>query len=171
MAQPNHSTANEHGTDPTPVPVPPHIETVYPNVEAAVRSNPVMRESGFIRMVTGAMCAITAVFTFALIFWSDQVTSPQWRYLFTFPGGEGTWAVLFGGATLCMVVGLIKRWHRLTAVGNAILGVASALVAVFYAVAPVIDDNMVTFGWYPWLVALIPSTLGAAIYWRPSRWF
>lgn len=70
-----------------------------------------------------------------------------------------------------MVVGLATRWHRVTAVGNALLGVAAAMIAVFYAVAPVLDESTVTFGWYPWLLTLIPATLGAVIYWRPVRWF
>lgn len=158
----------------TPVPVPPCISNICPTVESVVNSegdNGVLRESRLVHGVTWATAVLTAFFAVALILWSDQVTSPQWRYLFTFPGGQYSWAAIFAAASACMIVGLPRRWYLLVALGNAALGVGSALVATFYAVAPMLGEGMVTFGWYPWLVALIPSTLGAVIYWRPTRWF
>lgn len=170
MAEPSKS-ANADGTHDTPVPFPPHIENIRPTVEAVVGTGSILRESRFINMVTVMMSLVTAMFVVALVLWSDQVTSPQWRYLFTFPGGKWTWSGLFGFATLAMLTGLVTRWHWLTAIGNAVLGISCALVAVFYAVAPVVGQGVVTFGWYPWLMALIPSSLGAVIYWKPTQWF
>ncbi|AER47498.1 hypothetical protein PBI_DYLAN_70 [Mycobacterium phage Dylan] len=150
-----------------PGPVPPNIHLITP---APSEDGGVLRESGLITVVAAMMSVVTLVLVVALLFWADSITSTQWKYLFTFPGGEFSWAAVFGTAAVLMISGLATRRHRVTALGHAVLGVAAGVIAVFYAVAPVLEETMVTFGWYPWLLVLIPSAFGTVIYWRPVRW-
>lgn len=73
--------ANEPGQ------IPPRIELIRPSPGATTHGGGVLRESIFINAVTAMMSAVTFVFVVALLFWADEITSPQWKYLFTFPGG------------------------------------------------------------------------------------
>jgi len=121
-------------------------------------------------VVTALIAAITAVFVTMLVFAAHLVTSPQWRYLFSVPGGQWSWAALFGAATLLMAVGLALHRHRVTAIGYGLLTFGSALISAFYLAAPLIDPGLVTFDWYPWAIALIPGLVGTVLYLKPASW-
>lgn len=127
-----------------------------------------LRESGVVQAIEWATVILNAFFTVSLIMWSDDVNSPQWRYLFSIPGHQWTWAGIFGTATLLTAYGLWTKRYRTIAAGLAVLSFGCLFVATFYVIAPIFYDGLVTFGWYPWLLTLIPALVGVTINLNPT---
>lgn len=83
----------------------------------------------------------------------NALTSKQWIYLMTVPGGKWSWTIAFGvPAILGMYCQLRSHGVNVSAALSAI-GVFSAFVSVCYILAPLQDTSLKTGGWWPWIIA------------------
>ena len=131
---------------------------------------PPIRESPLTGVIAGFFAYWGTQYTIDLIGRADQVTSTQWRYLMSVPGGRWSWITIFGVGAAILILGLLGPHYRTRATGLALMGFGSLSIAAFYICAPLIDPGLTTLGWHPWWpLAVIYLTL-AIINWRPTRW-
>jgi hypothetical protein len=130
-----------------------------------------IRESGLATGIGWAVALWACLYTIDLAARADQVTSKQWQYLMSVPGGQWSWTALFGMGGLLLLVGMLTRLYRLRAVGCAILGTGALTIAAFYWCAPTIDPGLTTLGYHPWYAWGIVLMFCAAVNWRPVAWF
>lgn len=81
----------------------------------------------------------------------DKVTSTQWKYLMSIPGGKWTWAIVFAASGVLGLCGLVRKRYGLTVIGAGGVGFSCLGIAVFYIMAPFFLDNLLTLGFMPWL--------------------
>ncbi len=130
----------------------------------------VARESVVLAGLSWMATVLTGLFALAMWGWADDMTSKQWRYLFSFPGQHYTWMTIFAMAAILIGVGLLRTWYRFIAVGYGLIGAAALLIATLYVVAPTFG-GVKTFGWYPWPLVTAVTLVFSAVYWRPRPWF
>ena len=119
----------------------------------------------------GTVIAIWAAgFTVDLIARADAVTSAQWRYLMSVPGGKWTWSALFLTASLTLTYSLATHHTTIRALGYALLALGCGAIAGFYIVAPLIDPGLTTLGYWPWLLAAAAMMFLAVAHAKPRPW-
>ena len=131
---------------------------------------PPIRESPITGVIAGFFAYWGTQYTIDLIGRADQVTSTQWRYLMSVPGGRWSWITVFGVGSALLILGLCGRHYRTRAAGLTILGFGALAIAAFYICAPLIDPGLTTLGWHPWW-PYGPACIGLAIFnTKPIRW-
>jgi hypothetical protein len=122
-----------------------------------------------------ALAAFTAVtwLVFAVLcaWLGNAVTSKQWVYLMSIPGGKWFWAGTFGIGSAVALYGIIKRCYRLTAIGLFVVGTCCFLIFAFYLLAPLIDPGLMTLGYVVWFFGTVPVYALAAVNVTPVSWF
>lgn len=93
------------------------------------------------------------VFAVFMAWQGDKLTSKQWEYLMTVPGGKWSWAVVYGTLGAFCMWGLIRRNAGHVASGLFGIGLFCGFVAVCYILAPLQDSSLRTGGWWPWIVS------------------
>lgn len=90
----------------------------------------------------------------AFIGWQgDKLTSHQWAYLMTVPGGKWSWAIGFGVFGLVCTWGMVRRKRMHVACGLIGIGLLCGFVSSCYILAPIEDSSLRTGGWWPWIVS------------------
>lgn len=131
----------------------------------------ILRESTLARGVFWATSVWALMFGVACGWFGDKVTSRQWQYLMTIPGGKWLWFSVFAGAAAVAILGLVTRRHAATAIGLCLSGGGSLLIAGFYTLAPIFDRGLLTLGAFPWALCAGVSFVCAAMEGRPVRWY
>lgn len=129
-----------------------------------------IRES---RVMTGVGWVIVGWaigFTLDLIARADDVTSAQWRYLMSVPGGHWAWVGVFIIGAMFVTYGLASLRYVLRAIGFGILGFGCGAIAAFYIVAPFVDPGLTTLGYWPWLLGAVGLISIAAVNAKPITW-
>lgn len=137
----------------------------------APTSAPVVRESGLVAGICWVLDTWSFGFTLDLIARADDVTSAQWRYLMSVPGGNLAWAGVFLSGALALVYGLAVVNYRLRAIGCGLIGFGCSAIAAFYVFAPLIDPGLTTLGYWPWLLGGLILILAALVNAKPLTWF
>lgn len=105
-------------------------------------------------LTANTFLTVMAVAFAAFIGWQgDQLTSRQWEYLMTVPGGKWSWAVTFGALGIFCAWGMMRRKDMHIAVGLFGVGMLCGFVASCYILAPIEDSSLRTGGWWPWIVS------------------
>lgn len=82
-----------------------------------------LRASGFLNGIGWMLTAWGIGFTLDLVARADNVTSPQWRYLMSVPGGEWSWVAVFGSGTVLLIAGMLSQAYKVRAFGCAVMAV------------------------------------------------
>lgn len=134
------------------------------------------RDTAAVRLVTAAVGLWGTGFAASCMFLGDRVTSNQWKYLMSIPGGKWTWGIAFGVSGVCCFLGmLVRHWRpvnclHLAAFGASGVGGCALLIAMFYLIAPFVVENMITLGAFPWVFAGSAAILVAAMNRNDSEW-
>jgi hypothetical protein len=110
-------------------------------------------------------------YTADLTFRATDVTSSQWVYLMSVPGGHWTWAALFGWAAINLTTGMLMRRYWLRAVALALMGFGCFFTSAFYVAAPLIEPGLLTLGYHGWFLSCGLLLFLAVVNWRPVRCF
>lgn len=109
-----------------------------------------MTESSVVRSLSWG-CVYWSLGTALLLgILGDVLTSKQWVYLLSIPGGKWTWALMFGTAGLLACVGLWTHRRVLVTTGLFLSGTWCLCVVLFYLVAPFYDTTLFNLGFCPW---------------------
>jgi hypothetical protein len=129
------------------------------------------RETGIARGFAKFLGIWALVFAAAAVFLGDRLTSKQWTYLFSVPGGKVFWAILFGMGGLITLWGVYRTHYSSCATGLFLMGSGCGAVAMFYLLAPLIDRGLLTLGWVPWGLGVGVTYFFAIINWKPIPCF
>jgi hypothetical protein len=130
-----------------------------------------IRESGVATGCAWGLAVWAAGFAANIGWAGDKITSTQWQYLMSVPGGKWFWAGMFGVGALILVIGLITRRYTLRAAGLLIAALGCLLISGYYIVAPLLERGLITLGWWPWLGFGFVYLFSAVVNWRPILWF
>ncbi len=114
---------------------------------AATRDSSPVRLAGYCVALWGLL-----VSTMWMAF-GDVVTSRQWTYLMSVPGGKWSWALTFGAFALLLLYAQYRVKHTLIVVGALGVGAPCLLVMFLYLTAPLYVEDLFTLGWLPWLLS------------------
>ncbi|MBJ7382997.1 MAG: hypothetical protein JHC55_00730 [Mycolicibacterium sp.] len=137
----------------------------------AQTTGPAVRESGVFTGICWIVAAWGIGFTLDLVARADDVTSSQWRYLMSVPGGRWSWVGVFLVGALVLTHGLAAQNYLLRTIGCGVLGFGCGAIAAFYVVAPFVDAGLTTLGYWPWLLGAAVLVFCAMVNAKPRAWF
>jgi hypothetical protein len=125
-----------------------------------------LRDSWFVTLLSWALAIWAILFSLDCVRIGDKLTSAQWVYLMSVPGGKWFWAASFGVSGLMFALGLRKEWHRLAGLGSFLVGALCVGIAMFYLLEPIFDTTIITLGYWPWAVPAGLAFIFAASHWK-----
>ncbi len=128
------------------------------------------RESTPFQWLTAGLACWSALFAFDLIRMGARLTSKQWLYILSVPGGKWTWATVFGVAALVVALGFWVRSYRLKALGLVTMSAGCFAFVVLYLSIANAADPVATLGYWPWAVAGCCMSFVAAVNWVDKLW-
>jgi hypothetical protein len=129
-----------------------------------------LRETQPVRAL-GVFAGVWAVlFSLNVMIMGDELTSKQWQYLMSFPGGKWFWGISFLCSAALILYGLHKRHYTLIGAGCFAAGFLCAAISLFYWLAPVLGPNLITLGSWPWAFCAGILWGGAAVNWGKRAW-
>lgn len=129
-----------------------------------------VRDSGPMRALGAGLTFWAAMFAVFALLTGNKVTTGQWLYLFSVPGGYYSWAAMFGTSALVSAWGLWTRRYRVAAVGMFGTGTGCLAIAALYLMAPLFGDELITMGWTPWVLGAGVFYYLTAQNWTDRAW-
>ena len=128
------------------------------------------RESTAVRWVSGALAFWSIFFALDTMRIGALVTSKQWQYLMSVPGGRFSWAALYLSGGIIIVYGLVRKRYRVMSGGLFLMAVGMISTALFYFFAPYLNADFLTLGYWIWLLGAGICTFVAAVNWSEETW-
>lgn len=129
-----------------------------------------LRESQPARAIGHFAGVWALLFSVSVMLMGDKLTSKQWQYLMSFPGGKWFWGICFLTAGCLTLYGLSTESYKMVGVGCFISGSLCTAIALFYALAPIVGPNLLTLGSWPWAFAAVILWGGTAVNWSGRSW-
>lgn len=108
------------------------------------------RDDGFVRFLSYGMVIYSWAFSVLIVAMAPYLTSRQWTYLLSIPGGEWTWLALFGSAAVAALYGLRRRRKWPIVAGLFLMASWCTCIVAFYIAASFYDPALINLGYVPW---------------------
>lgn len=130
-----------------------------------------VRDEPLLRWIVGAFGWWAILFGIVTAFMGELSTSKPWMIAMSIPGTKWSWAILFVTAGILSLLGVHNPpLHRVTSVGLALMGFGCFAIAAVFLLAPLLYPDVITEGYFPWILAAGLMFTGAVAYWRKTPW-